>query len=290
MRLPTLRESCLCVCLVAAGHLLFAQNSVSAAVSAASGSQAVSAGVSGESMSASVSSAVSGSIIGSGGRRGASGSRSASSFYGSGYGPTTRGGTGVSAGRVETGRTSGGVSQALSKLTMRGHRAELLAKAESQLKSHASLAIGSSQLRSGMLGNRSESFTSQQFGASTKGPAGAGNNAAYVGGIFGGGFPDSTKGTALLSPPDTGTSSSLEWQPGLKFGLPGFTGPFLRPTYLVAGAHAGGRMRSRGGKRLGKSTPSSLPSLGLTQPNSFLTNGLSQPTFESPLDELTGTQ
>jgi len=49
-------------------------------------------------------------------------------------------------------------------------------------------------------------------------------------------FPDSTKGTALLSPPDSGTSSPLDWSTGLDYEFPDFSRrQFLNPTLHVRG-------------------------------------------------------
>lgn len=57
-------------------------------------------------------------------------------------------------------------------------------------------------------------------------------------------FPDSTQGTALVSPPDMGTVSPLEWQPSADFGLNDFTSTqFLRPSLRA------GRGRGKEGRR-----------------------------------------
>lgn len=76
-----------------------------------------------------------------------------------------------------------------------------------------------------------------------------------------GGFPDSTKGTAQLSPPDPGTKSPLDWTTdGLNFGLPGFSErQFLNPNL-----HAPiGIKRRRSGHTLsghGRKVPGQAPS------------------------------
>lgn len=63
------------------------------------------------------------------------------------------------------------------------------------------------------------------------------------GGSYSTGFPDSTQGTALVSPPDMGAVSPLEWKPSMDFGLRDFTETqFLRPSL-----HAG-RRGDRGGR------------------------------------------
>lgn len=56
-------------------------------------------------------------------------------------------------------------------------------------------------------------------------------------------FPDSTKGTALLSPPDPGTVSPIEGAPtDLNFAFPDFDSiQFLNPTLHAAGVGAGGK-------------------------------------------------
>lgn len=51
-----------------------------------------------------------------------------------------------------------------------------------------------------------------------------------LGGDYSKDFPDSTKGTALLSPPDS-TASPLDWTPGLNFSFPDFAEQsFLKPS------------------------------------------------------------
>lgn len=56
-------------------------------------------------------------------------------------------------------------------------------------------------------------------------------------------FADSTKGTALISPPDAGTASPLDWTPGLNFGFADFQQTqFLNPTLQP---RKGGRARNR---------------------------------------------
>ena len=59
-------------------------------------------------------------------------------------------------------------------------------------------------------------------------------------------FPDSTKGTALLSPPDTGTRSPLDWDTSLSFEFPDLSQKqFLNPT-LHVGRHAGKARHAEG--------------------------------------------
>lgn len=111
-------------------------------------------------------------------------------------------------------------------------------------------------------------------------------------------FPDSTKGTALISPPDLGTQSPLDWAPGgLNFGFADFQQTeFLNPTLQVAARHHLRRGTGQGqgantgnGAAKGSSTSpfSALPSTltpGLSA-NPLLTNGLGQSLLQSPLDQ-----
>jgi hypothetical protein len=65
-------------------------------------------------------------------------------------------------------------------------------------------------------------------------------NAAYSEG-----FPDSTRDTAQISPPDPGTESPLDWTPGLSIGFPDFSETqFLNPT-LRAVATSGAKERRK---------------------------------------------
>lgn len=60
------------------------------------------------------------------------------------------------------------------------------------------------------------------------------------------GFADSTKGTALISPPDVGTASPLDWTPGLNFEFPDFAQTsFLNPTLHTSVPRRGARVRGR---------------------------------------------
>ena len=62
------------------------------------------------------------------------------------------------------------------------------------------------------------------------GPGGEGGYPGF------GNFPDSTRHKAEISPPDSGTSSPLQWSPGLEFGLPDLqSAQFLNPTLNVGG-------------------------------------------------------
>lgn len=82
------------------------------------------------------------------------------------------------------------------------------------------------------------------------------------------GFADSTKGTALISPPDPGTASPFDWNPELHFGFLAFDETqFLNPT-LQMGTRISGLKASR--RHLpSKPTPSSAidEQLGLKTPS-----------------------
>lgn len=58
-------------------------------------------------------------------------------------------------------------------------------------------------------------------------------------------FPDSTRSTALISPPDTGTESPLLWEPGLPTGLP----DLQQTSFLTPTLHAGMRGKHGRGKQ-----------------------------------------
>jgi hypothetical protein len=76
-------------------------------------------------------------------------------------------------------------------------------------------------------------------------------------------FPDSTKGTALLSPPDS-TGSPLEWTTGLNYGFPDFTEqPFLKPS--LHGGHFAPKRRVAA--RTKAPVTGGIPSDSLTYPD-----------------------
>jgi hypothetical protein len=102
-------------------------------------------------------------------------------------------------------------------------------------------------------------------------------------------FPDSTKGTAVLSPPDEGTQSALEWSPSIDFEF----ADMAEKQFLVPSLHVGlgskklsqreGKKRHRPGKTLPGSAPSSLlPSL---PQETFESDVLGQSTLPSSLDQ-----
>lgn len=78
------------------------------------------------------------------------------------------------------------------------------------------------------------------------------------------GFVDSTKGTALISPPDMGTASPLDWTPGLNFELPDFAQTeFLNPS-LNAGASPKGTGKKGRGRRAPVASRNVLSEPGLS--------------------------
>jgi len=102
-------------------------------------------------------------------------------------------------------------------------------------------------------------------------------------------FPDSTKGTALLSPPDPGTESPLEWAPGLDFEFPDMAQrQFLNPTLHVEVPKRRRKREAQNGNNGAplNHTPSSF---GLSLPQtSSEPDVLSQPGLQSPLEQPLG--
>lgn len=109
-------------------------------------------------------------------------------------------------------------------------------------------------------------------------------------------FPDSTEGTALVSPPDLGTQSPLEWSPSLSFEFVDFERrSFLNPSLHVTGRR--GRRNGRSGKRentegFNLAMPTSIvpSSPGLSMPANSIPDSLSQPNSQSLLDQSLGPQ
>lgn len=101
---------------------------------------------------------------------------------------------------------------------------------------------------------------------------GPGGEGAYAGS---GSFPDSTKGAGIISPPDTGTSSSLEWSPSFGFEFPDFqAAQFLKPTLTISGTAVHPLQRSY--------APISVA------PRSGLKTQLEQPTLHKSIDQQVG--
>lgn len=98
------------------------------------------------------------------------------------------------------------------------------------------------------------------------------------------GFADSTRGTALISPPDTGTSSPLEWTPaevgggGLQFMPNTFLNPGLSPVVGV-----GIPMGRRGRRNKKVKSPPEQPGLSPLQNPLLQGNTLGQPSLEPDL-------
>lgn len=73
--------------------------------------------------------------------------------------------------------------------------------------------------------------------------AGGSPKGAVAAGGYSNGFQDSTRGTALVSPPDPGTAGPFGFTPGISMGLLDFSNrQFLSPS-LKVGGHAGKRTR-----------------------------------------------
>ncbi len=105
-------------------------------------------------------------------------------------------------------------------------------------------------------------------------------------------FPDSTRGTALISPPDLGTQSPLEWSPELDFSFPDFSQEtFLNPSLHVGRLSKKKKRRERA-KNARNYTPSKQqPSMLDSFPQSdFEPDILKQPVAQSPLDSLLNPQ
>lgn len=180
------------------------------------------------------------------------------------------------------------------------------AQAQSFLRAHRPKAQGMSGRESeayaslGVSAHRNVQSSTHGNGILTQGesghliaPAGSHSRVRYTDN-----FPDSTKGTAVISPPDTGTQSPLEWLPGIKFGIPEFgQRDLLKPNLHVAGkrrhrrSRSGRRHRTRGN---GMSTSASpFPSLTGTGSESLadtLPDDLSQPEGQSLLSPALGPQ
>jgi len=115
--------------------------------------------------------------------------------------------------------------------------------------------------------------------------AGAGKTAALKGtrgliGTYTKHFPDSTRGTALVSPPDRGTASPLDWSPGLDFSFPDFSKrEFLSPSLQMAHRRSGARrVNLFGRQRLPQSLAETKPKGDLLQ--------TSLPSFETSVPSI----
>lgn len=81
---------------------------------------------------------------------------------------------------------------------------------------------------------------------------------APAGATYSADFPDSTRGTALLSPPDSGTASPLDWTPAMTHGF----GDFTTRQFLIPSFHAAHRATGRRGEAARQKTPSTNNQLG----------------------------
>lgn len=105
-------------------------------------------------------------------------------------------------------------------------------------------------------------------------------------------FPDSTRGTALLSPPDTGTLSPLEWSPDHDFAFPDFSGStFLNPTLHVSQRSSKKKRRERGrnDENLAPFNHGAPVLPSLSQPD-LEPDILKEPVVQSPLDSVLNPQ
>lgn len=119
--------------------------------------------------------------------------------------------------------------------------------------------------------------------ATPKRPHGHGGEGPYSGS---GSFPDSTKGTAGISPLDTGTSSSLEWTPGFGFEFPDFQATqFLNPALNGSRNVLNSTLKSSG-----PATHPSLSSHPPTEviPRSALKTHLKQSDLHKSIDQQVG--
>lgn len=173
---------------------------------------------------------------------------------------------------------------------LRTHRGK--AQGINDLEAQAYVPLGVSEHRHVQSSTDGNSTLTQEESGHLIAPAGSHSRVRYTDN-----FPDSTRGTAVISPPDTGTLSPLEWTPGPNFELPAFgQGDLLKPNLHVAGKR---RRRSRSGRRHrtqenGMSTSASpFPSLTGTGSQSLadtLPDDLSQPAGQSLLSAPLGSQ
>lgn len=91
------------------------------------------------------------------------------------------------------------------------------------------------------------------------------------------GFADSTRGTALLSPPDAGTSSPLEWSPS---GVGSGELSFMPHRFLNPSLHVGTGVRSRSGghRNQGRKSTTEQPGFSPLQNPLLQGNTLAQPS------------
>jgi hypothetical protein len=138
---------------------------------------------------------------------------------------------------------NGPASSSIRQLELYGMR-----RGEAQRGLRTSLLAGRGvHLRPTGSGNNSRAGVPMAGAHQEKKPGIAGPQSSAGGGgaSSSGGFPDSTKGTAQVSPPDPGTSSPLDWiSDGLNFGISGFSErQFLNPNLQT---QIGGKRRRSG--------------------------------------------
>jgi hypothetical protein len=156
-------------------------------------------------------------------------------------------------------------ASALTSPTAAGGSRSNSAPAMSHLQPGMVLTRGSGRLRVGKLsGNlpNVKAGTTNVSHSETGNPAGAHPS---LGGIGGGSysedFPDSTEGTALISPPERGASSPLDWTPGFNFEFPDMSEEkFLNPTLHVGGRKIY-RLGLRNNTRIGLANSGKLPTV-----------------------------
>lgn len=291
MRIWNISSGCLIGLLLCGASTAFGQ-SVSANVSAT-----VSAGADSGAISASIN-----SMVATGGNGGGAGGHA--SFLGLSAAAGGENGMGEQAGGLEgrnsadTGPSKGGTS------SFGVDRFQLSAPTASQKNALRRLSSPTAHQASAF-----------GYGSKSRGAASATmykKSAAGAGGLLKGGqtqsssqtvasyslgFQDSTRGTALISPPDPGTASPLDWAPdGIEHEFPDLLqAQFLAPTLNggIAG-HKGarGRLKDRmhaGTEKAGSGhTPSALqPSLSDQILNPAILN---PPILQSPLDKPLGPQ
>jgi hypothetical protein len=107
-------------------------------------------------------------------------------------------------------------------------------------------------------------------------------------------FPDSTEGTAMISPPDPGTTSPLDWTITLNFSFEDFSQrEFLNPSLQVGGSRARRRRNQGSNKNAINANTSNGQTSGLypsglqpASPQTSLEPGiLNQPILQSPLGQ-----
>jgi len=276
------------VLLITGGHLLLAQSLASGTSLSSGNSSAPSESTVGDYVNASSTSDVFASVSASVGQ-GTSSGRMQSGVPGGGG---AAGGVGRSAiaprGMVnlQGGRISaGGVAPAMDK-----HQPGNLPGSDAgTTRSYGTPAVGYS--RRGLIRSNHSGFSEYgtSAGFSNRGAAASHTQSRHskssphmpAAARYSNNFPDSTRGTALINPPDNSMQNPLDWHPGLNYEFADFEKmSFLHPSLSVAG----GKKRL---KRRTKARPrgSKLPASSVLFPNT-----LNEPLEESPLVQSLGSQ